>query len=61
MDRKEYVEALNVEREGLTARSVSPNQKRRLAEVDAELSQFEEKPAKTVRETAVPKSTARKS
>lgn len=59
-DRAEYVAGLKVQREGLAARPVSPSQERRLAEVDAELSTFEEKPVKSVRETAVPKTTTRK-
>jgi len=54
-DRADYVAALKVERENLTRRPVSPNQKRRLADVDAVLGSFEEKPARAKRETAVPK------
>jgi len=56
-DRAEYVAALKVERENLSRRPVSPNQKRRMANVDAELGKFDEKPARAKRETAVPKDT----
>jgi hypothetical protein len=56
-DRADYVAALKVERENLSRRPVSPNQKRRVADVDAELGKFDEKPARAKRETAVLKDT----
>jgi len=62
-DRSEYVAALQVERENLSRRPHSPTQKRRLAEVDAEVDQFSEKPKAAPKETAekpkaTPKETA---
>lgn len=53
--RGEYVESLKVERAFLAGRIASPAQARRLADVDAELDRFAEKPARARRETAVPK------
>lgn len=53
-NRKQYVEALKVERENLARRHESPAIKRRLGEVDEQLGQFDDEPDTGVIEAAVP-------
>jgi hypothetical protein len=43
-DRARYVESLKTERAALAGRQPSPNQQRRLAEVDALIDSYSEKP-----------------
>lgn len=53
MDRKQYVEALRVERAALNNRVDSESKARRIADVDAELAKFAEQPTSRRREKAV--------